>query len=903
MMPRQLCVEVDELRFRLDQFEIILDKYKMFRMDGDGTFRRLNAHEIVVDQYIKHANDLDTFINFQDNNFQIDVGGKTALFLDDVDTNILLGADAGAVVDSGGDNILIGYQAGLVLAAGVENILIGTDAGKTLTNGDSNIVIGFNAMVACGTGAFGNIAIGYLALENLGTSGLETGNVAIGHVAMEDMDAGSGNVAIGASAMEHFTSGDSNVAIGQETLKSTTVGSGDENVAIGELAMTAATSASNNVVIGYRAGLALTTGTLNVFLGNLAGSQETTGANKLFIDNTNTATPLIYGEFDNDILRFTAGVTIVGTLDVIHTAAEADDHAVELDVNAAGYGDVKALDIDYITGAISAGEDEAIILINIDEIAAGGGDVFGIEVLATDGGAGVYGMKVGALIGPIHQDSGTFANPTTGTNNTPSTDVPAMIDGNVGTTTPIFQAQNEYIIIGAAGAFEEIEFILTTPSSLPGIKPTFWYSTVGTGQFTQFTPVDGTNGFRNTGVIAWDASDLTGHVADDVTLTFDIKIIRTRNTLGTEPTLGYAKTAATTEYIWDKSGNLTIATLRTTKLAADTLLLQIYDVDGAAYTTFATLTANNTPTWVFNQDISFSGDILLADGSVVGITGNEVITFNAAGTIVLTGADFGVGKVPSRRLHVDYDSGGALSQVAFFEGGSTDGDESEIEVGASLANWVVSIMGHHYDDSAGDNYGYLRLYGQAKSLTWNATGVTIPGGLNVGTATGATPGDVFGSGELVMSGTGLSSFAGRVFVKANAEAFSMGVSRSEANSETYWLGVAAGGANADFQFSDKDGNSLVVITKVGCLTDSTCEIFTEDALSIIKDIHAHGSGERDEYGHEHFDMSWIFSKYPFLIHKSGNSYFDKLGAKSDLLYRAVLQLDERLVQMEKLLHV
>lgn len=55
----------------------------------------------------------------------------------------------------------------------------------------------------------------------------------------------------------------------------------------------------------------------------------------------------------------------------------------------------------------------------------------------------------------------------------------------------------------------------------------------------------------------------------------------------------------------DDSGNLsgvgtvTVTTaggLRTGTSAGNTALLQAYDVDGAAYTTFATLTANNTPT-------------------------------------------------------------------------------------------------------------------------------------------------------------------------------------------------------------------------------------------------------------------------------------------------------------------
>ncbi len=250
------------------------------------------------------------------------------------------------------------------------------------------------------------------------------------------------------------------------------------------------------------------------------------------------------------------------SVDILHTSTHADDHALEIDTDAAAFGDVKAIDIDYITGAISTGEDEAPILINIDETASTGGDVFGLEVLATEGSAGIYGMKVGVVIGPVHQDSGTFINPTTGTDNTVSTDVAAMIDGDSGTTTAIFEHDDEYILIGNSAAFEEMEFIITTNASGGGIMPTFWYSTAGAHTFTQFTPVDGTDGFRHTGVVAWDASDLSSHAVNTDTGTYDIKVIRTRNNLGTTPILGYAKTAATTEYIWDKDGDVNIRHLR-----------------------------------------------------------------------------------------------------------------------------------------------------------------------------------------------------------------------------------------------------------------------------------------------------------------------------------------------------
>jgi len=88
----------------------------------------------------------------------------------------------------------------------------------------------------------------------------------------------------------------------------------------------------------------------------------------------------------------------------------------------------------------------------------------------------------------------------------------------------------------------------------------------------------------------------------------------------------------------------------------------------------------------------------------------------------------------------------------------------------------------------------------------------------------------------------------------------------------------------------------------GCVADGTCEIFTEDALVVIADIMRTGSGKFDEFGHEHFDMRKLFKKYPYLImqsemeiedSKKGPRYFDRLGAKSDLLYRATMQLKEQ----------
>jgi len=62
---------------------------------------------------------------------------------------------------------------------------------------------------------------------------------------------------------------------------------------------------SYNVAVGPFAGYTNSTGNSNVYLGPYAGYNET-GSNKLYIDNSNTVTPLIYGDFSTDIVKTNA---------------------------------------------------------------------------------------------------------------------------------------------------------------------------------------------------------------------------------------------------------------------------------------------------------------------------------------------------------------------------------------------------------------------------------------------------------------------------------------------------------------------------------------------------------------------------------------------------------------------
>jgi len=61
-------------------------------------------------------------------------------------------------------------------------------------------------------------------------------------------------------------------------------------------------------MVGYASGFS-NQGNANVFLGYQAG-QNAAGSNRLYIENSSSNSPLIYGEFDNNLLR------INGTLNI-----------------------------------------------------------------------------------------------------------------------------------------------------------------------------------------------------------------------------------------------------------------------------------------------------------------------------------------------------------------------------------------------------------------------------------------------------------------------------------------------------------------------------------------------------------------------------------------------------------
>ncbi|WP_337042037.1 hypothetical protein [Emticicia sp. 17c] len=201
----------------------------------------------------------------------------------DIPINFKLGGvTAGKISNT--SNFFLGYQAGNTGGGtGTTNLGVGYMTLKSLTTGSANTAIGYSAISKTTTGQF---------------------NLAIGGSSLTANTTGTGNVGLGHATLFTNTTGGNNIAIGKDALYNS---NGTGNTAIGASSLVLLTGGNNNTALGYQAGLN-TTGSGNIFLGYQSGQLETT-SNKLYIANSNTANPLIKGEFDNKNLKINLGAT------------------------------------------------------------------------------------------------------------------------------------------------------------------------------------------------------------------------------------------------------------------------------------------------------------------------------------------------------------------------------------------------------------------------------------------------------------------------------------------------------------------------------------------------------------------------------------------------------------------
>ncbi|MDT0555282.1 hypothetical protein [Patiriisocius hiemis] len=142
-----------------------------------------------------------------------------------------------------------------------------------------------------------------LGIESLYNNINGIANTALGYRSLYSNVDGNSNLCIGFETLYSNVSGDRNIAIGSASLGSNATGS--ENIAIGYGAFANSSNSSNNIAIGFSAGPNSSyAGNSGIFIGESSGRNETQG-NRLYIENSNADenNALIYGEFDNNILR------------------------------------------------------------------------------------------------------------------------------------------------------------------------------------------------------------------------------------------------------------------------------------------------------------------------------------------------------------------------------------------------------------------------------------------------------------------------------------------------------------------------------------------------------------------------------------------------------------------------
>ena len=206
------------------------------------------------------------FLRVSNSNTEMREGTAGNRYTDFSPENMFLGLNAGIATTPtstyGRDNIFIGNNAGLTNYNGRRNIFIGPYAGNLNYSGHAGVFLGYYA--------------GY-------------------------KNTGSGNIFLGSSSGYENTTGYLNTYVGNDT--GFKQASGYYNVYMGYGTGYNKTSGNNNVILGSFAGTNNSTGSGNVFIGQESGYYET-GSNKLYIDNSNTASPLIYGDFGTNNLVF-----------------------------------------------------------------------------------------------------------------------------------------------------------------------------------------------------------------------------------------------------------------------------------------------------------------------------------------------------------------------------------------------------------------------------------------------------------------------------------------------------------------------------------------------------------------------------------------------------------------------
>ena len=329
-------------------------------------------------------------------------------------SSVFLGVNAGTNDDSTNNkNVGIGFEALKLNTSGYFNTANGYQSLSNNTTGYNNTATGLNSLFSNTTGS-SNTANGYYSLNSnttgtqntaVGTASLSSNttgysNIAIGQASLFSNTIGSANTAIGVNSLVFNTTGRYNTSLGVNALRLNTTGedntaigayslysntTGTYNNALGKSALYSNTIGNNNTALGNGSGGSNITGSTNVFIGYQSGFNEL-GSNTLYIENSNAnpSNALIYGEFDNNILRVNGELQIGGPAGISFAFPTVDGTANQvMQTNGSG-------NISWISP--SSGTDNQ----TVDQFALSG-TTLGISL--EDDGAAPYTVDLSSLVG------------------------------------------------------------------------------------------------------------------------------------------------------------------------------------------------------------------------------------------------------------------------------------------------------------------------------------------------------------------------------------------------------------------------------------------------------------------------------------------------------------------------
>lgn len=253
-----------------------------YKKDGSQELRFTTASILTASNY-----------DFIINGINVGRGRNTSL-----DSNIVLGVDAGNNISSGGSNIAIGTRALSAATTGNHSIAVGHEALFSRNTNGYNIAIGSSALTSL-TASTANTAVGYNALQNLVHRG--SYNTAMGYAALKNIkghgpdnnEIANYNTAVGHNTLFNLISGSHNTACGPSSLVNLVDGS--YNTGVGFYTGGLGSSGSRNVYLGYYAGLG-DDGRFNCT--GVGYYAQTTGDNQVQLGDSTTTT-YTYGAVQN----------------------------------------------------------------------------------------------------------------------------------------------------------------------------------------------------------------------------------------------------------------------------------------------------------------------------------------------------------------------------------------------------------------------------------------------------------------------------------------------------------------------------------------------------------------------------------------------------------------------------